>query len=89
MNKYFVTDDTALAAYLYLCGMRFVEATIYTGDDHRRKKYVIYDSQERPKYEEEFYLRLTTVAPLDYHDARIRVSRFLKKTVADPREVLN
>jgi len=84
MDKYFVTDDTALAAYLLLCGMRFVEATIWATDNHR-KKYLIFDSPDRPTYEEDFYLRRTTVAPMDYHDARVTVSRYLKRETRDPR----
>lgn len=84
MNKYFLTDDTALAAYLYLCGLEFIEATVWSLDSHR-KKYIIYDSPERIKMEEDFYLRKTTVAPMDYHDARVAVSRFLKRQTADPR----
>ena len=83
-DKYFVTDDTALAAYLYLCGLKFVEATIW-GRDLRRKQYIIYDSPDRPGMEEDFYLRKTTVAPMDYHDARVMVSRFLKRQIRDPR----
>lgn len=82
--KYFVTDDTALAAYLYLCGMKFVEATIW-GEDKYRKKYIIHDTPDRINMESDFYLRKTTVAPMDYHDARVRVSRFLKREIADPR----
>lgn len=84
MSKYFVTDDTALAAYLYLCGMKFIEATIWSAADHR-KKYIVFDTDERPKHEEDFYLRTTTVAPMDYHDARVSVSRYLRKEVRDPR----
>lgn len=84
MDKYFVTDDTALAAYLYLCGMRFVEGTIWSSDDHR-KKYIIFDEPGRPKYEEDFYLRTTTVAPMDYHDARVTVSKYLRREARDPR----
>lgn len=87
-NKYFVTDDTALAAYLYLCGLKFIEATLITDEDHRRKKYIIHDADDRPQMEEDFYMRNTSVTPLDYHDARVAVSRFLKRTVTDPREVL-
>jgi hypothetical protein len=83
-SKYFVTDDTALAAYLYLCGLKFVEATIWS-DDRFRKKYVILDDPKRVTMEEDFYLRRTTVAPMDYHDARVRVSRFLKREIRDPR----
>lgn len=83
-TKYFVTDDTALAAYLYMCGLRFVESTIWATDNHR-KKYIIFDTPERVTMEEDFYLRRTTVAPMDYHDARVSVSRFLKREIRDPR----
>jgi hypothetical protein len=87
-KELFLTDDTALAAYLYLCGMEFVEGTLLTSPTERRKKYVIFDTKNRPKLEEDFYCRRTAVAPLDYHDARVKVSRFLKKTYTDPSEVL-
>ena len=85
MNQnYFITDDTALAAYLYLCGMKFVEATIWVTENNR-KKYIIIDSDDRVQMEEDFYLRRTTVAPMDYHDARVTVSRYLKRQIRDPR----
>lgn len=84
MSKYFVTDDTALAAYLLLCGLEFVEATLWT-HGHHRKRYIILDTPEREKMEEDFYLRRTHVAPMDYHDARVAVSRFLKRETQDPR----
>lgn len=84
MDKYFVTDDTALAAYLYLCGLKFIEATVWS-EDRFRKKYVILDTPDRITMEEDFYLRRTSVAPMDYHDARVRVSRFLKREIRDPR----
>lgn len=83
MNKYYLTHDTALAAYLYLCGMKFIEATVW--DDLSRKKYIIVDSPERIGMEEDFYLRKTVVAPMDYHDARVTVSRYLKRQIRDPR----
>jgi len=83
-EKYYVTDDTALAAYLYLCGYKFIEATIWVPDTFR-KKYILHDQPERIKDEEDFYLRRTTVAPMDYHDARIAVSRFLRRQIRDPR----
>lgn len=83
--KYFVTDDTALASYLYLCGMRFEPGTIWGDDSRWRKKYVIHDTPERPKYEEEFYLRQSHVVPLDYNDARVAVSKLLKRKIRDPR----
>lgn len=84
MNKYFVTDDTALAAYLLLCGYEFVEATVWSSKTNR-KRYVIYDKPSRVKDEEDFYLRRTAVTPMDYHDARVTVSRFLKRQIRDPR----
>lgn len=84
MEKYFVTDDTALAAYLLLCGFTFVEATIW-GAESNRKKYIIHESPDRVKAEEDFYLRRTTVAPMDYHDARVTVSKYLKREIRDPR----
>lgn len=83
-EKYFITDDTALAAYLYLCGMKFVEATIWSADSNR-KRYIVIDSDDRVRMEEDFYLRRTTVAPMDYHDARVTVSRYLKRQIRDPR----
>lgn len=82
--KYYVTDDTALAAYLFLNGMEFVEATIWV-DGTSRKKYIIHETPKRAKMEEDFYLRRTAVAPMDYHDARISVSRFLRRQTQDPR----
>lgn len=84
MGKYYITDDTALAAYLYLCGLRFIEATIWT-NGHNRKQYIIEDTPKRPGMEEDFYLRRTHVAPMDYHDARVAVSKFLKREIQDPR----
>lgn len=84
MKEYFVTDDTALAAYLHLCGLKFVESTIWATDNHR-KKYIIIDSPDRVTMEEDFYLRRTAVAPMDYHDARVAVSRYLRYEIRDPR----
>jgi hypothetical protein len=83
-EKYFITDDTALAAYLFMLGYTFVEATLW-GYDSNRKKYIIHDKPSRLNDEEDFYLRRTTVAPMDYHDARVHVSRFLKREIRDPR----
>jgi len=84
MDDYFITDDTALAAYLFLCGLEFVEATIWS-QNSSRKQYIIRDTADRPEMEEDFYLRRTSVAPMDYHDARVHVSRFLKRQMRDPR----
>ena len=84
-DKYFVTDDTALAAYLYLNGMRFIEATLVNADNPRRKKYIVYDSHLREQFVDEFYARSTHVIPLEYYEARVKVMRYLKVTVKDPR----
>lgn len=88
MGKYFFTDDTALAAYFYYCGLKFEPFTIAIAPGEKRKKYVIFDTKERQKIELEFYRRETVVPPLDYNDARVAVSRFLRKTITDPDEVL-
>ena len=85
MQEYFVTDDTALAAYLYMKGLKFLEATLENRDNPRRKKFIAIDSPERKVLEQEFYMRTSVVVPLDYHDAKVAVSRFLKVTVKDPR----
>lgn len=84
MNKYFITEDSALAAYLYILGYKFKEGTIWT-EDRFRKKYVILDDSARPRHEEDFYLRTTSVAPLDFQDARIAVSKYLRREIRDPR----
>lgn len=84
-QEYFVTDDTALAAFLYMKGMVFVEATMTNRNNPRRKKFIIHDLPERRQLEEAFYKREAVVIPLDYHDARVAISRFLKRTVDDPR----
>lgn len=84
VQKYFITDDTALAAYLLLRGYTFVEATLWSSGSNR-KRYIIYDKPTRQKDEEDFYLRRTFVAPMDYHDARVTVSRYLKRQTRDPR----
>lgn len=81
LDKYFYTDDTALAAYLYLRGYQFLHGTIW-GEDRRRKRYVIVNQSDRARDEDDFYLRRTAVSPLDYHDARIAVSRLLKVRVS-------
>ena len=85
-DNYFVTDDTALAAYLYLNGLKFIEATLVNRENPRRKKYVMHDSDLRKQFVDEFYARTTHVIPLEYYDARVHVMRFLKVTVKDPRE---
>lgn len=84
-QKYFVTDDTALAAFLYMKGLKFIEATLTNRDNPRRKKFIMKDVPEREGLEKDFYMRTAVVIPLDYHDARVAVSRFLKRTVEDPR----
>ena len=84
-DKYYVTDDTALAAYLYLNGLKFIEATLSNPSNPRRKKYVMHDHPRRQQFVDEFYARTTHVVPLEYYDARVKVMRFLKVTVKDPR----
>ncbi len=84
MAKFFVTEDTAFAAYLYLLGYQFKQGTVWTENSYR-KKYVVFDDDKRVEHEEDFYLRRTSVAPLDFQDARIQVSKFLRREIRDPR----
>lgn len=86
MDEYFVTDDTALANFLYMQGFQFIEATLTNRNNPRRKKFIMYDRPDRAQLEEDFYSRKPIMmAPLDYHDAKVQVARFLKTTVEDPR----
>lgn len=85
-KNYFVTDDTALAAYLYLQGFEFIEATITNRNNPNRKKFIMIDRPDREQLEYDFYIRKpVNIAPLDYHDAKVAVARYLKFTVPDPR----
>lgn len=86
MEDYFVTDDTALATFLYMKGFTFIEATLTNRNNPKRKKFIMYDRPDREQLEDDFYKRRPMlVAPLDYHDAKVAVSRFLRTTVEDPR----
>lgn len=84
--EYFVTDDTALATFLYMNGFKFIEATLTNRNNRNRKQFIMYDRADREQLEHEFYSRKQiSMAPLDFHDAKVAVTRFLKVTVEDPR----
>lgn len=83
---YFVTDDTALAAFLHMHGYEFIPGTLMNRDKPGRKKFIIVDRPGREKLEHDFYMRVPIVcSPLEYHDSKVVVSRYLKVTVNDPR----
>lgn len=86
MKDYFVTDDTALAAWLHMNGLEFIEATLSNRDNQKRKKFIMIDRADRPQLEEVFYTRQDILmSPLQYHDSKVVISRYLKVTVSDPR----
>ena len=86
MQQYFVTDDTALATFLHMKGFEFIEATLTNRDNPKRRKFVMLDRPDREQLEDDFYKRRPLfMSPLDYHDSKVMISRFLKVTVEDPR----
>lgn len=90
MEEYFVTDDTALAAWLHMNGFEFVEATLENRADPKRKKFIMHDRADREALEDTFYMREEIMmSPLQYHDSKVVISRYLKVTVRDPRKDKN
>lgn len=75
--KYKTTDDTALAAFLYLNDVDFLHGTISTSHPKRRA-FVFTDFEGLSELVESFYNRTQEVAPLDFQEARAAISKFLK-----------
>lgn len=75
--RYKTTDDTALAAFLYLQGVHFLHGTIRT-DHPKRRAFVFKDTPELSKMISSFYNREEQVAPLDFQEARAAISKYLK-----------
>lgn len=89
MSKYFTTDDTALATYLYMKGVTIMEGTT-TNPAHRKRRMFIFINEPKVKsLQHKFYGRTATVIPLDYQEARAHISRFLKLDVAKPERFLD
>lgn len=86
---YYLTDDTALAQYLYLRGVGILEGTIHNPNHNRRRFFVFEQHDEIPALREEFYNRTSVVVPLDYQEARTYISRFLKIDLSNPERYLN
>lgn len=85
-KEYFVTDDTALAAFLHMKGYQFIPGTLTNRDRPGRKKFIMIDQPGREQLEYDFYMRTPVMfSPLEYHDSKVVVSRYLKITVTDPR----
>lgn len=74
---YKTTDDTALAAFLYLKGVHFLHGTIQT-NHRKRRAFVFKDSSELSNLVSSFYNREEQVAPLDFQEARAAISKYLK-----------
>lgn len=75
--KYKTTDDTALAAFLYLNDVEFLQGTVKT-DHPKRRAFVFHDFEGLSELVESFYNRTQQVAPLDFQEARAAISKFLK-----------
>lgn len=75
--KYKTTDDTALAAFLYLNDVQFLNGTINTSHPKRRA-FVFHDFKGLSDLVDSFYNRSQEVAPLDFQEARAAISKFLK-----------
>lgn len=75
--KYKTTDDTALAAFLYLHDVKFIHGTVKT-DHPKRRAFVFHDFDGLSELVDSFYNRTEQVAPLDFQEARATISKFLK-----------
>lgn len=78
--KLLTTDDTALAAYLYLMGVDFLKGTVKTEIKNRRA-FVFKKQDGIYKMIEDFYQRETKVAPLDFQEARSQITKWLKTDI--------
>ncbi len=80
--KYKTTDDTALAAFLFLHDVQFVSGTVKTAHP-RRRAFVFHDFEGLSELVDSFYNRTEHVAPLDFQEARAAISKFLKVDLSD------
>lgn len=88
--KYFLTDDTGFAAYLYLRGLHILEGTIENPEMRRRRFFVFEQHEIIAKLKEEFYARSPVLlSPLEYTEARTYISRFLKQDIDKSKYTLN
>lgn len=84
----FLTDDTALAAYLYYKGIKIHEGTV-ENPTHRKRRFFVFDTDPRIKeLREEFYNRSGYVVPLEYSEARTLISRYLKFNFSKEKELI-
>ena len=79
---YKTTDDTALAAFLYLHDVQFERGTVPTPHPKRRA-FVFKDFDGLAKLVESFYNRSEQVAPLDFQEARAAISKYLRVDLSD------
>ncbi len=79
---YKTTDDTALAAFLFLHDVEFKQGTIPTSHPKRRA-FVFRDFDGLDKLVQSFYNRSEYVAPLDFQEARAAISKYLRVDLSD------
>ena len=88
--KVFLTDDTGLAAYLHLRGVRVLEGTVANPENRRRRFFVFETHEIIPRLKDEFYARSPVLlSPLEYTEARTYISRFLKLDLDKSKYALN
>lgn len=80
--KLLTTDDTALAAYLHLKGVRFIHGTIRT-EEKKRRAFVFDEEDGIYKMIDEFYSRSAMVTPLDFQEARSQITKWLKNDITN------
>lgn len=88
--KVFLTDDTGLAAYLYLRGVHILEGTVANPENRRRRFFVFETHEVISRLKEEFYARSPVLmSPLEYTEARTFISRYLKQDLDKAKYSLN
>lgn len=78
---YKTTDDTALAAFLFLYDVKFLKGTIPT-EHPKRRAFVFEDFEGLSKLVDSFYNRTEQVAPLTFQEARAAISKYLKQDLS-------
>lgn len=87
--NYFLTDDTPLAAYLYLQGEVIMEGTVHNPNHKKRRLFIFQETDSLLQHRKDFYERDAQVEPLEYMESRRHISRYLKVTVRDADRYLN
>lgn len=86
--KYYPTDDTALASFLYLKGVKIVQGTTPNPKHPRRRFFIFIEDGKLADLIKQFYERRALVVPIEYQEARTYISRFLKVDIKNPKEYI-